>query len=157
MRFTACRACFFALQGNQAELNVNRDKRGIIMKKIIKPILALSALILILFGAHIAGLCFSGAYGNEWDALFNAPPFYEVAYNDEAGGATLSAPVSNESGSRDNDGYAGAQNHAAPPGIKDCASGDALALFSALLALLCVYAVLRVARRRGRPVFKHKA
>jgi len=127
------------------------------MKKMIKPTLALSALILfVLCISTAAGPLFGGARGNEWDTLFNVPPFREVVTNDDAGGAALGAPVSNDPGGNDNNGRAGIQNLAVSAGIKDCASRDSLLLLSALLALLSIYAVLRVARRRGRSLFKHK-
>ena len=140
------------------------------MKKTIKPTLALSALILFLFSVN-AAVCpsFGGARGNEWDALFNVPPFHEVASNDDAGGAGSGAfmdndpggndnggragpgaPMNNEMSGNDNGGHAGAQIPAVSAGTKDCASRDSLPLLSALLALLCVYAALRVARRHGK-------
>ena len=128
------------------------------MKKTIKPIFALSAFMLLLLSANaLIEPSYSGAYGNEWDALFNVPPFRELAINDDAGGVVPAAPINNELTGSDTDAHAGAQNRAMFSGIKDCASRDSLLLFSALLALLTVYAVLRVARRRGRPVFKSKS
>ena len=127
------------------------------MKKIIKPALALSALILFLISANAAVRpLFGGARGNEWDAFFHVPPFREVVTNDDAGGAALGAPVNNDLSGNVSGGGAGAQNRAVPAGIKDCASRDLLPLLSALLALLSIYTVLRVARRRGRPFFKGK-
>ena len=127
------------------------------MKKIIKPILTLSAFILFLLSVNAAvRISFSGARASEWDAIFNVPPFREVAMNDDAGGAALGAPMNNDPGGNDNKSRAGAQNLAVSAGIKDCASRDSMPLLSALLALLFVYAVLRVARRHGRPFIKHK-
>jgi len=127
------------------------------MKKMIKPTLALSALILFLLSINAAVRpLFGGARGNEWDAIFHVPPFRVVAVNDDAEGAALSAPVSNDPGGNDYDGRPGVQTLAVSAGIKDCASRDAWPLLSALLTLLFVYAVLRVARRRGRSLFKHK-
>ena len=127
------------------------------MKKIIKPALALSALILFLISANAAVRpLFGGARGNEWDALFHVPPFREVAVNDDAGGAALGALMSNDPGGNDSGGRAGAQNLTAAANIKDCASRDSLPLLSALLALLFIYAALRVARRHGWPFLSIK-
>ena len=127
------------------------------MKKMIKPILALSALILFLLSINAAVRPFFGvARGNEWDAFFNVPPFREVTMNEDAGDAALKAPMSNDPGGNNDESRAGGQNLGVSAGLKDCASLESLPILSALLALLFVYAVLRVARHRGRPLFTHK-
>jgi len=113
------------------------------MKKAIKSTLALSALILFLLCVNAAvGPPFGGARGNEWDALYNVPPFHEVVTDDGAGGAAPGAAMNNGPGGNNNGGSAG---------TKDCASRESLPLFSALVALLFIYAVLRVARHCGWP------
>jgi hypothetical protein len=127
------------------------------MKKTIKSILTLSAFILLLFSAGAAiEPSFSEARGNDWNALFDVPPFSEVTIENDTRSTALGAPINNELSGTDNDGYASAQNLAMLVGIKDCASRDSLLLLFALLALLSVYAVLRVARRRGWPLLKRK-
>jgi len=127
------------------------------MKKSIKPMLALSALTLFLISACAAVKpSLGGAYGKEWDALFDVPPFTEVAVDKDTEGTARGAPMNNQSAGNNTGGGAGAQNLAVFAGIKDCCSRESLLLFSALLALLCIYAVLRVARRRGRPFLRIK-